>query len=142
MPPDTIAHATCIAWEGRGILIRGPSGSGKSTLALGLMAHGAVLVADDRVVLTRHEDQVIADAPPAIRGMIEARGLGLLNADVAGPVPVALVVEMGGEMPERLPDARKTDLSGTALPLLHGWDSPHFIAALLQYLKAGRRDDI
>ncbi|MDE0409176.1 MAG: serine kinase, partial [Alphaproteobacteria bacterium] len=27
-------HASCIAFEGRGVLLRGPSGSGKSDLAL------------------------------------------------------------------------------------------------------------
>ena len=57
MPPETILHATCIAWQGRGVLIRGPSGSGKSALALGLMAHGAVLVADDRVKLSLQNGQ-------------------------------------------------------------------------------------
>ena len=40
-------HATCVAIEGRGVLIVGPSGSGKSDLALRLIDRGAALVADD-----------------------------------------------------------------------------------------------
>ena len=142
MPPETILHATCIAWQGRGVLIRGPSGSGKSALALGLMAHGAVLVADDRVKLSLQNGQVIAAAPPALRGLIEARGLGLLNADPADPVPLSLVVEMGQDRTARLPEPDHTTLLGVALPLLHGWDTPHLTPALLQYLKAGRREAI
>ena len=44
-------HATCIALDGRGVLLRGPSGSGKSDMALRLIDAGAELVADDRVDL-------------------------------------------------------------------------------------------
>ena len=33
---ETLVHATCLALEGRGLLLRGPSGSGKSDLALRL----------------------------------------------------------------------------------------------------------
>ena len=43
-----ILHGSCVAVEGRGVLIVGPSGAGKSSLALALMALGAELVADDR----------------------------------------------------------------------------------------------
>ena len=48
-----ILHATCVAVDGRGLLILGPSGSGKSALALQLIALGAQLVADDRTRVSR-----------------------------------------------------------------------------------------
>ena len=60
-------HATCVAVEGRGVLITGPSGSGKSSLALALMAHGARLVADDRVTLSLREGTLWATCPETIR---------------------------------------------------------------------------
>ena len=50
-------HATCIAIDGHGILLRGPAGSGKSDLALRAIDRGARLVADDQVVLTRHGEK-------------------------------------------------------------------------------------
>ncbi|WP_331459605.1 HPr kinase/phosphorylase [Paracoccus liaowanqingii] len=69
-------HATTVALEGRGLVILGPSGSGKSGLALELMAVGAVLVADDRTDLRLQQGRLIAQAPPALSGRIEARGWG------------------------------------------------------------------
>jgi HPr kinase/phosphorylase len=47
-----ILHASCIALEGRGLLILGPSGAGKSSLAIRMMALGASLVSDDRTLVS------------------------------------------------------------------------------------------
>ena len=65
-------HASCVACDGAGVLILGASGAGKSGLALNLMALGAALVADDRVVLSREGDVVLAACPLPLRGLIEA----------------------------------------------------------------------
>ena len=97
-----ILHASCIAHRGRGLLILGPSGAGKSTLALEMMAFGAGLVADDRTLLRRDGDRIIADSPPAIRGRIEARRVGILNARAVGPVPLVLAVDLGQAETDRL----------------------------------------
>ena len=83
-----------MAIAGRALVIRGAAGSGKSGLALDLMALGAELVADDSTILTREGERLIASAPGTIRGRIEARGIGILNAPAAEPVPVALVAEL------------------------------------------------
>ncbi|UYV39590.1 HPr kinase/phosphatase C-terminal domain-containing protein [Rhodobacteraceae bacterium D3-12] len=125
---------------GRGVLILGPSGAGKSALALRLMALGAGLVADDRVILERQEEAVIADAPAQIAGLIEARFVGILNAATAGPTALALVVDLDHDENERLPPKRHKNLLGVSLPLLHNSATGHFPAAILQYLKAGRSD--
>ena len=81
-PASLVVHASCVAAGERGLLIMGKSGAGKSALALQLIAFGAALVADDRVALTIEDDTLIARCPgQAIRGMIEARGFGLLHVE-------------------------------------------------------------
>jgi len=42
-------HASCVDFDGKGVLILGASGSGKSSLALACMSLGARLVGDDYV---------------------------------------------------------------------------------------------
>lgn len=138
MSEPTLLHASCVAFDGKGVLILGPSGAGKSALALELMAYGANLVADDQVVLQRADGGVVATAPAAITGRIEARFVGILNAEAVGPVLLALVVDLGEQEARRLPPHRTKNLLGQTFPLLHNVASNHFAAAILQYLKAGR----
>ncbi len=131
-------HASAVALGGRAVLITGPAGSGKSALALELIALGAQLVADDGVILTRDGDRLLARAPDPIRGLVEARGVGLLRADALDDVPLALVIDMGQTETDRLPPQRGTTVLGVALPLLHKVASAHFAAAVRQYLTHGR----
>ena len=120
-------HASAVALGPRALLITGPSGSGKSGLALALMALGAALVADDRTHLVPQLDgPPLAVAPETIRGLVEARGLGLLAVEPAPPTPVAAVLDLTRTETERLPPRRMTTLLGTDLPLLHKSDSAHF----------------
>ena len=130
-------HASCVALAGRAVLIRGAAGRGKSGLALQLMALGADLVADDRTRLRREGPAVIADAPDTIRGMIEARGVGVLRVRAAGPQPLALVVDLDRESDARLPPPRHTDILGVSFPLVCGSHYSHFPAAVLIYLNHG-----
>lgn len=120
--------------NGRAVMIRGPSGSGKSALALSLIAAGAGLVADDRVVLTRDGDHVLTDAPDTIRGLIEARGLGILRADPVGPATLALIVDLNQGMGARLPEDVTEDVLGVAIPCVGSVLAP----AIRQYLIGGR----
>jgi serine kinase of HPr protein (carbohydrate metabolism regulator) len=99
-------HATCIAFDGVGILLRGPSGSGKSDLALRAIADGARLIADDRVALARAGDRVVASAPESLRGLIEIRGLGIMKMASDDRAPLSLVADLEpraeiARMPER-----------------------------------------
>ncbi|RKF14638.1 serine kinase [Roseovarius spongiae] len=137
--PDTVTlHATCVALEGRALLIRGASGSGKSALALQMIALGAGLIADDRTCLRRVGDKVIASAPDAIRGQIEARGIGILSAPAAAPAPLVAVVAMDRRATRRLPKEQRADILGVSLPDIGMIDAPHFPAALCLYLRSGR----
>jgi HPr kinase/phosphorylase len=129
-------HATTVSVAGRGLLILGPSGSGKSALALQLMALGAGLVADDRTILTvTTAGGLVATCPPAIRGLIEARGLGLLHTTPLEAAPLAAAVDLGQTETQRLPGPRHILLLGRPLPLLLKVESGYFAAAILHYMK-------
>ena len=131
-------HASCVALNGHAALILGASGAGKSGLALQLMALGACLVADDRTILRRHEDVLIADAPPAIVGQIEARGVGILATEPCGPAPVRLIVDLDAEETTRLPQFHHRQIMGVTLPVIRKSGSAHFPAAVLLYLQGDR----
>lgn len=138
MTSPLVLHATSVAWEGRAALIRGAPGSGKSSLGLELLAFGAWLVADDRTELRCEGGRVVARCPRTIRGLIEARGVGLLRAETLREAEVAVLVDLDRAESERLPSWREETILGVRLPLLHKPSSGPFAAALLQYLKGGR----
>ncbi|MBQ1203352.1 MAG: HPr kinase/phosphatase C-terminal domain-containing protein [Loktanella sp.] len=133
-------HASCVAWADRAVVILGAAGQGKSGLALQLMALGCTLVADDRVILRRDGDMLIAACPPAIAGLIEARGVGILTAKTQPKAQVVLVVDLNETEAKRLPDRRWTRISGLDLPLIARVDVPHFAAIILQLLRSGWSD--
>lgn len=111
-----LMHASAVALDGRALLIVGASGRGKSALALDLIALGATLVADDRVALTAGDGAVLAAPPPALTGLVEARGIGLLRLPHVAPVPVALVLDLDEAEPLRLPVRRSIGLLGRPVP--------------------------
>ncbi len=136
-PVETVIHATCVAHGERAVLIRGASGRGKSGLALELLAMGAGLVSDDRTRLWRCADHVMADAPEAIRGRIEARGIGILTLPCVGPQPLGLIVDMDRDVAERLPPRHHEEVIGVELPCIGRVAQRHFPAAILLYLMHG-----
>lgn len=131
-------HASCVAVDGRGLLILGPSGAGKSALALRLISLGATLVADDRTELTADSGQLIARCPAQIRGLIEARGVGLLTAPSTEPVPITLIVDLSQQETDRLPQRHKITIMGCEVDLVLQVQNDHFPDALMLYLRHGR----
>jgi HPr kinase/phosphorylase len=86
-----LIHASAAALGSEAVLLRGPPGSGKSDLVLRLMARGWHLVADDQVMI----EGMQLSAPPALRGMLEMRGLGIFAAlPVAPCARLCLVVDL------------------------------------------------
>ncbi len=112
-PTSITLHATTVAIGGRAVVIEGPSGAGKSDLALRLIDRGAVLVSDDRTLLIRDGDGLIARAPTNMAGLIEIRGLGIAATAQIDDAPVALLVRLGKE--ERMPHPRTRELAGVAV---------------------------
>ena len=111
-------HASTVAIEGRAVLITGPSGAGKSDLALRLLDRGFTLVSDDRTMLKREGDRLIASAPPNIAGKMEVRGIGIVDVETVNDVPVALLVLLMSDI-ERLPDDdNNRQILGVPLPVV------------------------
>ncbi len=106
-----IVHATCVEVDELGILLRGPSGSGKSDLALRLIDTGARLIADDYTELRNEGGRLIAAAPENIDGLIEVRGIGLMNIGAAGQIEIGAVIDLvDPDKIDRLPEDQKTNL--------------------------------
>jgi len=114
-----LLHATAVAIDGRGVLIRGPSGAGKSDLALRLIDRGARLVADDQCALRREGDRAMICAPAAIAGLLELRGIGIARLDALAEAPLELVVDLvRPEAIERLPEPRCETILGIEFPVI------------------------
>jgi serine kinase of HPr protein (carbohydrate metabolism regulator) len=111
-----LLHASCVAIEGRAVLLAGKSGSGKSDLALRLIDRGAVLVSDDYTEVRRRDRTLFATPPARIVGKIEVRGVGIVEMPHLPEAKVALLVDLEGEV-ERLPEAQTRRLAGVDVPV-------------------------
>ena len=115
-----ILHAGLIAarlggaW--RGVLIVGPAGAGKSDLALRALDQGFCLVADDRVLLWTAEGRLFGRAPQSLAGLLEVRGLDVIDAGALPFAEIALIARCG--TPDRVPEPRSEALLGIATPLI------------------------
>ena len=107
-------HATTVVIGDHGVLIEGPSGSGKSDLALRLIDRGAMLVADDRTIVRRDGDRLIAWVPATIAGRIEVRGLGIVAMPYVDGAALSLAVTLGQPVP-RLPGPAVRTIEGVAI---------------------------
>jgi serine kinase of HPr protein (carbohydrate metabolism regulator) len=123
-PESEVVHAGLIAlydaraWKG--VLIQGPSGVGKSDLALRATGLGFRLVSDDRTLLWASQGRVYGGCPPAIAGLIEARGLGIVSLAARAFAQVRLIVRCLGEdeIIERMPEPACQTLLGVEVPTL------------------------
>ncbi len=134
-------HATSVEIDGSAILIEGPSGSGKSGLALQLIALGARLIADDRAPLALRDGWPWALAPQRLTGVIEARGIGLVQVPHSAGAPLRLIVDMATVEQARLPEPMEEIVLGQPVTRIRRVDGPAFPSAILALAKSGRWQD-
>ncbi|MCJ1960045.1 HPr kinase/phosphorylase [Novosphingobium mangrovi (ex Hu et al. 2023)] len=129
--PSLVRQATCVAREGRAILIEGPSGAGKTSLALELIDRGAVLVGDDGVVLERRAGHLVARPHPRTAGLIEVRNLGIQNEPFCAEARVCLHILLDSSAPRFIEKAEGIELAGLVIPSLRlsPWSGPMAIKA-------------
>jgi HPr kinase/phosphorylase len=120
-------HASAVLVGARAVLIRGPSGSGKSRLALELihtaqsgLLRFARLVGDDRVQLQTASGRLLVRPADALAGLLEIRGLGVVQLKYESAAVVGLVVDLSDAASERMPDPRQRQITidGVTLPRL------------------------
>ncbi|HET7281753.1 MAG TPA: HPr kinase/phosphatase C-terminal domain-containing protein [Sphingomicrobium sp.] len=111
-------HGSTVAIGGRAVLITGPSGSGKSDLTLRLVDRGFSLVSDDQTIVKKDGGRLVASAPPTIAGKLEIRGIGIIDMEQIDNVPVALIVELTGDIQRMPDDSRERPILGIKLPLI------------------------
>lgn len=76
-------HGSLVDVYGIGLLLMGKSGIGKSEVALDLVERGHRLVADDVVIITKKEEQVLmGSGTDLVQHFMEVRGLGLVDIRV------------------------------------------------------------
>ena len=108
-------HGTTIARRGSAALLQGPSGAGKSDLALRALTMPLQLpgeespvlfqlISDDQTMITRTDNMLLASPPTTIAGLLEVRGIGIVDmshhVDFA---PLLLIATLSDGQVERLP---------------------------------------
>ena len=118
-------HASAVLVGARAVLIRGPSGAGKSRLAFDLIEaarNGALLfaklVGDDRVHLEAAGGRLLVRPTNALKGLIELRGVGILQRDHEACAVVGLVVDLAADDAARLPERGQAAVAGITIPRL------------------------
>lgn len=128
--PPTL-HGVVIVVRDAGVLIRGRSGAGKSRLGEDMIGGAQTrgwfgrLVADDRVRFVRRGGRLVLSPHPAIAGLVERRGEGVMPIEHEPSVVLRLVVDLvdvdpGKDRPPRLPDddERQIEIAGVRVPRL------------------------
>ncbi len=78
--PQQTMHGSLVAVYGVGLLLMGKAGIGKSEVALDLVERGHRLVADDVVIVTKKDEQVLlGSGTDLVQHFMEVRGLGLVD---------------------------------------------------------------
>ena len=128
--PSPSIHASAVLVGARAVLIRGPSGVGKSELVFRLIEAGRTdalpfvrLVADDRTLLQVCHGRLIARPAPALRGLLEVRGLGIRRLPYEPAAVVGLALDLQAHTGSRMPREceRSSEILGISIPQIAGF---------------------
>ena len=118
MSETQLIHATLIEYAKKGVLLRGKSNCGKSDLALRLiMNKNARLVADDIVILSNENNQIIGKAPDNLRGLLEVRGIGIVKLPYVEQITINLIADLveNDSLIERMPKDAQENIFGVEI---------------------------
>jgi hypothetical protein len=104
-------HATAVFWYGKGFLLKGASGAGKSDTALRLISKGALLIADDQVILSKESGHIYASPPQLLQGVLEIRGLGLYSVPFLEKARLHFIIDCVSN-PPRFPEPLRETVLG------------------------------
>lgn len=122
---ELLIHGTCIALGSGAALLKGAPGAGKSDLALRFISSfsesGAILVADDQVRVWRDGDGLAAGPPETLAGLLEVRGIGIVEMPHVAAARLDLVVTLStaAAIPRLPPDPLPCEeMLGCSVPML------------------------
>lgn len=122
---ELLIHGTCVALGSRAALLKGAPGAGKSDLALRFISSfsgsGAILVADDQVRVWRDGDGLAAGPPEKLAGLLEVRGIGIVEMPHVAVARLDLVVTLSptAAIPRMPPDPLpREEMLGRSVPVL------------------------
>jgi HPr kinase/phosphorylase len=126
-------HATLVEYHKQGIMIKGPSGAGKSDVALRLIERGAILVADDQLLISLQDKRLIGYAPERLKGLLEVRGIGIINLPCHPYFSIDFLIELvTGPTYERFPSSEVFRIYKKTIPKYYLWA---FEASILEKIK-------
>lgn len=143
---SNIIHASAVRLHNQAVMFIGDAASGKSSLALRLIdAHGAVLIGDDRLVLSFVGETIMVSPHDKLAGLLELRGLGLLRMAYESNVPLGLVVALQDMETPRLAESHYFHFKNRKVPqlIMKGRDPMSVLRIKygVRALKNGFRDD-
>lgn len=114
----TSIHASCVEFMGSGLLICGRPGSGKSDLCLRLIDAVAKFIADDQTVIENRNGKLTARAPDSIKGMLEIRGIGIVETPCAGETEISLKLSLQScDQIDRMPENQTELIEDVEIPV-------------------------
>lgn len=131
-------HATSVGFDCGGAfsaaLLLGKSGAGKSELGAELIGLGAMLVADDQTCLKRVGNEIYLSAPEPLRGLIELRGMGILDVPSVEAARLVVVVDLDEVEAQRMPEPQFAEVHGVSIPRLRRCHGRAFAVGLKYYI--------
>jgi len=110
--------ATSVKVDNCAVLIQGKSGAGKTFLAMRLVEnHDACLISDDVTYVQVQDGVLYAETVPEIAGLVEIRGVGIVQTPHVSHVPVGCVVDLVEHSVDRYPPEQTETIAGVQIPL-------------------------